>query len=79
MKTFNRLLTYFKYEPLKYAIGIVLSFVSAMTAIYAPLVGKEMIDYVSNQMAAQSPVEMSFLFQKFGWQIYFKFLLKKSI
>ena len=31
MKTFNRLLTYFKYEPLKYAIGIVLSFVSAMT------------------------------------------------
>ena len=67
MKTFNRLLTYFKYEPLKYAIGIVLSFVSAMTAIYAPLVGKEMIDYVSNQMAAQSPVEMSFLFQKFGW------------
>ncbi|MEG0286287.1 MAG: ABC transporter ATP-binding protein [Vagococcus sp.] len=67
MKTFNRLLTYFKYEPLKYAIGIVLSFVSAMTAIYAPLVGKEMIDYVSNQMASQSPVEMSFLFQKFGW------------
>ena len=67
MKTFKRLLSYFKHEPLKYTFGIILSFVSAMTAIYAPLIGKEMIDYVSLQINAQEAVELSFLFQKFGW------------
>ncbi|MGX7031326.1 ABC transporter ATP-binding protein [Vagococcus zengguangii] len=67
MKTFKRLLSYFKYETRRYTFGVILSFISAMTAIYAPLVGKEMIDYVSEQMTANSPVDFSLLIQQFGW------------
>ncbi|MBO0475604.1 ABC transporter ATP-binding protein [Vagococcus sp. DIV0080] len=66
MKTFTRLMTYFKYEKGRYTLGILLSFMSAMSAIYAPMIGKEMIDYVSLQMSQNQTVDFGLLLQKFG-------------
>lgn len=66
MKTFNRLISYFKYEPMYYGIGVLLSFISAGTSIYAPMIGKEMIDYVSGQIKMGATMEFGMLIQKFG-------------
>ncbi|MGX7012793.1 ABC transporter ATP-binding protein [Vagococcus silagei] len=66
MKTFNRLISYFKYEPMHYLFGILLSLLSAGTSIYAPMIGKELIDYVSKQVGAQETVAFDILVQKFG-------------
>ena len=66
MTTFKRLVSYFKYEPIRYSIGIFLSLLTAGTSIYVPMVGKQMIDYVSNQVATQSTVDFGYLLQKFG-------------
>lgn len=67
MKTFNRLLSYFKYEPYRYSIGIALSLLSAGTSIYVPMIGKQMIDYVSIQVANGGTVEFAYLMQQFGF------------
>lgn len=67
MKTFKRLLSYFRYEMKFYIIGILFSVLSAGTSIYAPIIGKQLIDYVSEQIAVGSPVILAVLIQKFGW------------
>lgn len=67
MKTFKRLMSYFKYEPLRYAGGIFLSLLAAGTSIYVPMIGKQMIDYVSIQVANKATVDFGFLIQKFGF------------
>lgn len=66
MKTFTRLLSYFKYQGMYYFVGIILSLLTAGTAIYAPIIGKDMIDYVSTQISHQEIVDFSLLIQKFG-------------
>lgn len=67
MKTFNRLLRYFRHEPTTFLFGVLLSMLSAGTSIYAPMIGKELIDYVSEQIATQQPVMLELLIQKFGF------------
>lgn len=67
MKTFNRLLSYFRYEKKLYISGILLSMISAGTSIYAPMIGKELIDYVSEQIAMNQTVELATLLQLFGF------------
>lgn len=67
MTIFNRLLNYFKYEPYRYGVGIVLSLLAASTSIYVPMIGKRMIDYVSTQVASQATVDFGFLIQQFGF------------
>jgi len=65
LKTFNRLLSYFRYEKKLYISGILLSMISAGTSIYAPMIGKELIDYVSEQIAMNQTVELATLLQLF--------------
>ncbi len=67
MKTFTRLIGYFRYEKTFYFWGTLLSLFSAGTSIYAPMVGKQLIDYVSKQTAAHADVEAAVLIQKFGF------------
>ena len=67
MTTFKRLLSYFKYEPYRYGFGIFLSLLSASTSIYVPMIGKQMIDYVSDQITHNASVNFGFLMQKFGF------------
>ena len=67
MKTFNRLISYFKYEPVNYTIGIILSLFAAGSSIYVPMIGKKMIDYVSEQLQLGSAVDFGYLIQQFGF------------
>ncbi|AQP53588.1 ABC transporter ATP-binding protein [Vagococcus penaei] len=67
MKVFKRLISYFRYEPTFYIGGILLSMVSAGAAIYAPLIGRQLIDYITVQLNTQSTIAFSVLIQKFGF------------
>lgn len=67
MTTVKRLLSYFKFEPYRYGFGIFLSLLSASTSIYVPMIGKQMIDYVSAQVVNHATVDFGFLIQKFGF------------
>ena len=67
MKTFNRLISYFKYEPMNYTIGIILSLFAAGSSIYVPMIGKKMIDYVSEQLQLGNTVDFGYLMQQFGF------------
>ncbi len=67
MKLFNRTLSYYKYELPMYVLGIVLSLIAAGTSIYVPMIGKQMIDYISEKVGSQQTIEFGFLIQKFGF------------
>ena len=67
MKTFKRLLSYLKDEPLFYGLGFVLSIISAGSTIYTPMIGKQIIDVISDNVKQNQPVSYEFLIQKFGW------------
>ncbi|MHC5268232.1 ABC transporter ATP-binding protein [Enterococcus sp. LJL98] len=67
MKTFRRLLSYLKDEPLFYSLSFILSIFSAGTVIYSPMIGKEIIDAISKSVENQQQLPPAFLIQKFGW------------
>ncbi|MGX7024626.1 ABC transporter ATP-binding protein [Vagococcus hydrophili] len=67
MKLFNRTLSYYKYEWKFYTLGIFLSLLSAGTSIYAPMIGKQMIDYISEQVSNHQTIEFGWIMQKFGF------------
>ncbi|HCM88467.1 MULTISPECIES: ABC transporter ATP-binding protein [Vagococcus] len=67
MKLFNRTLSYYKYELPMYILGVILSLIAAATSIYVPMIGKQMIDYISEQVNAQQEIAFGFLIQKFGF------------
>lgn len=67
MQTFKRLLTYLKTQPFAYSSGFLLSFFSAATAIYVPIIGKQIIDGITLAQAQQQKIAFDFLIQKFGW------------
>lgn len=66
MKTFKRLLSYLATEPLFYSLGLLLSIISAGTTIYAPMIGKQIIDFVSERIQKNQTIPLSFLIQRFG-------------
>lgn len=67
MKTFKRLLYYLKDEPIFYSLSLILSIISAATVIYSPMIGKQIIDVISKNVATQQEIPLDFLIQKFGW------------
>ena len=67
MKTFKRLLSYLATEPLFYGLGLLLSIVSAGTTIYSPMIGKQIIDIVSERIAANQTIAFDFLIQRFAF------------
>ncbi|HIZ52936.1 MAG TPA: ABC transporter ATP-binding protein, partial [Candidatus Enterococcus avicola] len=67
MKTFKRLLSYLATEPLFYGFGLLLSIVSAGTTIYAPMIGKKIIDIVSERITNNQLIPINFLIQQFGF------------
>ncbi|MGY3765248.1 ABC transporter ATP-binding protein [Vagococcus vulneris] len=70
MKLFNRTLSYYKYEWQFYTFGIFLSLLSAGTAIYTPLIGKKIIDYISKQVSQHQTIEFGWLIQQFGFFMF---------
>ena len=67
MKTFKRLLSYLATEPLFYSLGLLLSIVSAGTTIYSPMIGKQIIDIVSERIASNQTIAFDFLIQRFAF------------
>lgn len=73
MTTFNRLLTYVRYRKVSYSIGIVLLLISAGLSIYAPILGSQLINYVSEQTQAKAVIEWPVLVQLFSYYLAFVF------
>lgn len=67
MKTFKRLLGYLTTEPFFYGIGLILSMISAGTTIYAPMIGKQIIDFVSDRIEKKQAIPIDYLMQQFGF------------
>lgn len=78
MQTFKRLLTYLKTQPFAYSSGFLLSFFSAATAIYVPIIGKQIIDGITLAQAQQQKIAFDFLIQKFGWFLILTLLSASS-
>lgn len=74
MQTFKRLLTYLKTQPIHYSAGLLLSIISAATSIYAPVIGKQIIDAITQASAQKESLALSFLMQKFGWFLIITFV-----
>lgn len=67
MKTFKRLIGYLTTEPLFYGLGLILSMLSAGTTIYAPMIGKQIIDFVSERIEQKQAIPTDYLIQQFGF------------
>ena len=78
MQTFKRLLTYLKTQPFAYSSGFLLSFFSAATSIYVPIIGKQIIDGITLAQAQQQKIAFDFLIQKFGWFLILTLLSASS-
>lgn len=51
MKTFKRLLFYLKFAKGRFLLGVLSLVMSASLSVFAPIIGKQLIDYVANQVA----------------------------
>lgn len=67
MKTFKRLLTYFRYRKGLFTLGLILQMISAGLNVYSPIVGQQFIDYIANQEAQGSAIELAVLLQLLGF------------
>lgn len=65
MNTFKRLLSYVHYRKVSYSIGVLLLLVSAGLSIYAPIIGSQLINYVSDQTQKEAVIELPVLVQLF--------------
>lgn len=66
MNTFRRLLTYLRYRKWNYLIGTLFLIISAGLSVYTPIIGSQMINYVSEQSHQNAAIEFEVLFQLFG-------------
>ncbi|WP_218957719.1 ABC transporter ATP-binding protein [Facklamia lactis] len=57
MKTFKRLLSYLKFAKGRFLLGVLSLVLSASLSVFAPIVGKQLIDYVANQVAHEQWVD----------------------
>ena len=69
MKIFKRLLSYVRYRKVSYSLGIVLLLISAGLSIYAPILGSQLITYVSEQTQAEAVIELTILVQLFAYYL----------
>lgn len=69
MATFKRLLSYVTYRKASYALGVILLILSAGLSIYAPILGSQLINYVSEQTQAEAVIEWSILVQLFTYYL----------
>lgn len=69
MKIFKRLLSYVRYRKMSYSLGIVLLLISAGLSIYAPILGSQLITYVSEQTQAEAVIELTILVQLFAYYL----------
>lgn len=74
MNTFNRLLSYVRYRKVSYSIGIILLLISAGLSIYAPILGSQLINYVSEQKQTESAIELPVLIQQFAYYLAIVFI-----
>lgn len=74
MTTFKRLLSYVRYRKMSYSIGIILLLISAGLSIYAPILGSQLINYVSEQKQTESPIELPVLIQQFAYYLAIVFI-----
>lgn len=47
MKTFRRLLSYYRYHPYMFLLGVSMQIIASIINVYVPRIGQEVIDYVS--------------------------------
>ncbi len=69
MKTFKRLISYVRFRKLSYSLGTLLLLISAGLSIYAPILGSQVINYVTEQTQANSLIELSELVKLFAYYL----------
>lgn len=74
MKTFKRLLGYLRYRKWHYTIGTLFLVVSAALSVYTPIIGSQMINYVSEQSNTQTAIDLSVLLRLFGFYLLTTFV-----
>ena len=51
MKTFRRLLSYYRYHPYMFLLGVSMQIIASIINVYVPRIGQEVIDYVSSSVS----------------------------
>ncbi|MGO4937416.1 ABC transporter ATP-binding protein [Fundicoccus sp. Sow4_H7] len=66
MKTFKRLLTYYRYKWPMYLLGVIFLGLSTALSLYSPIINGQMIDYISQQLNAGEALDFAYVFRLFG-------------
>ena len=65
MTLFFRLFQPIRYQKGQYGFGVFLSILSAASFIYTPVIGKQLIDFITTQVQTQQVIPASYIYQKF--------------
>lgn len=66
MKTFKRILTYFRYRKGLFVLGLILQIISVGLNVYSPIIGQQFIDYLSINSSEGQVIDIGLLAQMLG-------------
>lgn len=67
MQILWRLFTYVRYQWARFILGMTLSVIATILAIYAPQITGQMIDDIAQQFKSQGTIDGSMIVQKLAW------------